>query len=65
MLYAKKVVLHCPDGYISRLDTMVGEFFRDGVKFVAAVGKEPARKVLRIDRLCQLNRFLRLVLPSN
>lgn len=39
MPYAKKIVLHCPNGYTVRLDSLVEEFIRDGVKLVAVVGK--------------------------
>lgn len=40
MPYAKKVVLHCPFGASLELDSLVEEFIRDGVRFVAVVGKD-------------------------
>ena len=40
MSYAKKIVLHCPNGYDIRLDSLVEEFIRDGVMFVGIVGKD-------------------------
>jgi hypothetical protein len=40
MAYLKKVVLYCPNGDDIRLDFLVEEFIRDGVMFVAVVGKD-------------------------
>lgn len=42
MAYARKIVLHCPEGYTVALDRLVEDFLRDGVKFVAVVGKDCA-----------------------
>ena len=43
MPYAKKVVLHCPFGASLKLDALVEDFIRDGVRFVAVVGSECER----------------------
>jgi hypothetical protein len=51
MAYAKKVVLHCTDGYRMRLDPLVEDFIRDGVIFVAVVGKGCAEVEDMIDEL--------------
>ena len=51
MAYARKIVLHCPDGYKMALDRLVEDFLRDGVKFVAVVGKDCARIEDTIDWL--------------
>lgn len=51
MGYQPKLVLHCPDGYDMRLDAMVEDFIRDGVKFVGVVGKDCAKVEDIIDEL--------------
>lgn len=51
MRYAKKIVLHCPDGYDDRLDALVESFIRDGVLVVAVVGKDCGRIEDMIDEL--------------
>jgi hypothetical protein len=38
--YGERIVLHCPAGYKPALDQMVAAFVRDGVGFVAIVGKD-------------------------
>ncbi|MCV2366482.1 hypothetical protein LNV23_23920, partial [Paucibacter sp. DJ1R-11] len=38
MQFAKKVVLHCPNGVPPRLHEVAGKFVAGGVKFVGAVG---------------------------
>lgn len=43
MPYAKKVVLYCRQGASLRLGPLVEEFIKDGVIFVAVVGKDCAR----------------------
>jgi len=49
--YAKKIVLHCPNGYETRLDVLVEEFIRDGVMFVGVVGEDCSRVEDIIDEL--------------
>jgi len=49
--YAKKIVLHCPLGYVSRLDGLVEEFIRDGVGFVGVVGADCEKVEEIIDEL--------------
>lgn len=49
--YAKKIVLHCRSGYEPQLDTLVEHFIRDGVMFVAVVGKDCSRVEDIIDQL--------------
>jgi hypothetical protein len=51
MPYAKKIVLHCPNGYEMRLDALVEDFIRDGVIFVGVVGKDCSRVEDIIDEL--------------
>ena len=51
MSYDKKIVLHCPNGYSSRLDVMVEDFIRDGVMFVGVVGEDCSRVEDIIDEL--------------
>ena len=51
MPYGRKVVLHCPNGYQMRLDTLVEEFIQDGVVFVGVVGKNCERIEEKIDWL--------------
>jgi hypothetical protein len=51
MPYARKVVLHCPNGYQARLDDIVEEFIRDGVIFVGVVGRDCARVEDIIDEI--------------
>lgn len=40
MTYPAKVVLHCPHGYVARLDALVERFLADGVQFVGVVGED-------------------------
>lgn len=47
----RKIVLHCPNGYDPRLDALVEEFIRNGVLFVAVVGKDCSRVEDIIDEL--------------
>lgn len=42
MAHPKKIVLHCRNGYLPRIHTLVEEFIRDGVIFVGVVGKDCA-----------------------
>ena len=51
MAYARKLVLHCPNGYEMRLDAMVEDFIRDGVAFVGVVGKDCSKVEDIIDEL--------------
>ena len=51
MPYPRKIVLHCPRGYDPRLDALIEEFIRDGVRFVAVVGKDCERIEDIIDEL--------------
>ena len=51
MAYAQKLVLHCRNGYEFRLDAMVEEFIKDGVKFVGVVGKDCSKVEDIIDQL--------------
>jgi hypothetical protein len=51
MLYAKKVVLHCPRGYEPQLAAMVEDFIRDGGTFVGVVGPDCAKVEDIIDEL--------------
>ena len=51
MPYAKKIVLHCPNGYEKRIDALVEEFIRDGVIFVGVVGQDCLRVEDIIDEL--------------
>ena len=51
MMYASKIVLHCPTGYKLRLDALVEDFIRDGVRFVGVVGKDCAKVEDIIDEL--------------
>ena len=51
MPHAKKIVLHCRDGYTPRLDSLVEEFIRDGVIFVGVVGKDCAKVEDIIDEI--------------
>jgi hypothetical protein len=49
--YPKKIVLHCPSGYGSNLDAVVGEFIRDGVIFIGVVGRDCVKIEEIIDEL--------------
>ena len=51
MAYGRKLVLHCRNGYESRLDVMVEDFIKDGVKFVGVVGKDCSKVEDIIDDL--------------
>lgn len=51
MAYGPKLVLHCRNGYQFRLDAMVEEFIKDGVKFVGVVGKDCSKVEDIIDQL--------------
>lgn len=43
MTYGPKIVLHCPHGYVARLDSLIEQFLADGVQFVGVVGEDCAR----------------------
>jgi hypothetical protein len=49
--YARKVVLHCPNGYQAQLDAMVEDFLRAGVLYVGVVGMDCVRVEDIIDEL--------------
>jgi hypothetical protein len=51
MPHPRKIVLHCPRGYDPRLDPLVEEFIRDGVRVVAVVGEDCERIEDIIDEL--------------
>lgn len=51
MTYAPKIVLHCPHGYVPRLDSLVEQFLADRVQFVGVVGEDCARIEDIIDEL--------------
>jgi hypothetical protein len=51
MAYGPKLVLHCQNGYEFRLDAMVEDFIKDGVKFVGVVGKDCSKVEDIIDEL--------------
>lgn len=51
MHYPRKIVLHCPRGYDPRLDALVEDFIRDGVRIVAVVGEDCERIEDIIDEL--------------
>ena len=51
MAYANRIVLHCPAGYKMRLDALVEDFIRDGVRFVGIVGEDCSRVEDTIDEL--------------
>lgn len=51
MPYPRKIVLHCPRGHDPRLDALVEELIRDGVRFVAVVGMDCERVEDIIDEL--------------
>lgn len=51
MSYAKKIVLHCPNGYDVRLDALIAEFIRDGVLFVGVIGQDCEKVEDFIDEL--------------
>jgi len=51
MAYGPKLVLHCRNRYEFRLDAMVEEFIKDGVKFVGVVGKDCSKVEDIIDQL--------------
>jgi hypothetical protein len=51
MTYFRKVVLHCPNGYVPALDQMIEDFIRDSVIFVAVVGKDCEKVEDLIDEL--------------
>ncbi|MDH5670484.1 MAG: hypothetical protein OEY86_20985 [Nitrospira sp.] len=51
MPYAKKIVLHCPNGYEARLDALVEDFIRDGVMCVCIIGKDSDKVEDIIDEL--------------
>jgi len=52
MPYRRKIVLHTPHGDKPTLAPLVAQFIRDGVVFVAVVGKECSRIEDTIDELC-------------
>ncbi len=51
MAYARKIVLHCPNGYEMKLDALVEDFIRDEVIFVGVVGKDCSKVEDIIDEL--------------
>lgn len=51
MPHAKKIVLHCHQGYEARLNVLVEEFVNDGVVFVGVVGPDCAKVEDLIDEL--------------
>lgn len=51
MPHPQTIVLHCPRGYDPRLDTLVEDFIRDGVRVVAVVGEDCERMENIIDEL--------------
>jgi hypothetical protein len=51
MPHSKRIVIHCHQGYDPRLDRLVEDFIRDGVRFVAVVGVDCARVEDIIDEL--------------
>lgn len=50
--YAKKLVLHTPNGYCAPLDTLVPQFIKDGVTFVGVVGQDCSTIEELIDEIC-------------
>lgn len=44
-------MLHCPRGYDPRLDALVEDFIREGVRFVGVIGKDCERVEDIIDGL--------------
>lgn len=50
--YAKKIVLRSRWGFRPGLDTLIAEFKRDGVQFIAVVGKDCDIIEDIIDELC-------------
>jgi hypothetical protein len=51
MPHPRKIVLHCPRGYDPRLNTLVEDFIRDGVRLIAVVGEDCERIEDIIDEL--------------
>jgi hypothetical protein len=51
MPHAKKIVLHCRNGYDPSVDVLIEEFIRDGVIFVGVVGEDCAKVEDIIDEL--------------
>jgi hypothetical protein len=51
MPYAKKIVLHTPQGYLPRLNSLIEDFIRERVIFVAVVGKDASKVEDIIDEL--------------
>lgn len=63
MVYGKRIVLSCPQGYMPSLDMLVEDFLRDGVDLVAVAGKDRAMVEDIIDELivgdgCDPSRFI-------
>jgi hypothetical protein len=52
MSYAKKIVLHTPNGYDVALDHLVEKFMEDRVIFVGVVGHECSKIEEIIDEIC-------------
>jgi hypothetical protein len=50
--YAKKIVLHTPNGYSAALDALVAQFIKDGVTFVGVVGKDCSKIECIVDEIC-------------
>ncbi len=51
MAYSKRIVLHCPHGYLPSLDSLVEDFLRDGVDLIAVAGADRAKVEDIIDEL--------------
>jgi hypothetical protein len=51
MPFARKIVLHCPNGYRVELDHLVQRFLSDRVAFVGVVGEDCSRVEDIIDEL--------------
>ena len=49
--YEKKIVLYCPAGYRTSLDSLVEDFIKAGVIFVGVVGKDCAKVEGTVDAL--------------
>lgn len=63
MAFSRRIVLHCPHGYESSLDSLVEDFLRDGVDLVAVVGEDHSKVEDIIDELivgegCDPSRFI-------
>ena len=52
MNYGKKIVLHCPKGLHSSIDSIVDALIKSGVTYVGVVGKDAAHIEDIIDEIC-------------